>query len=201
MATSGPTAKATITHSSATRTRIKVKPEDRGKGALDRMKAVAEQQPGVTGVEVNHQTGSILIHHERGASPASGFVDAAHDLGVIITGLEAGDIGGPGAHSDSAEALESALGDLNRRVAVWTGGRVDLKFLVPVAFVGAGVWRAIESPAALLGDIPPFLMIWFGFDLYSKFRFAGARPSRKVEPEHSAAKRHNQAQASPAAAS
>lgn len=169
------TAVAAVVHASPTRTRLRVPPRDRGKGGLARIKQVAEQQPGVTGVEVNAATGSVLIHHRKGSAPAGGFAAALGDVGIILRGLEAGDIGGPGQHSAAAETVEAALSDLNRRVAVATGGKVDLKLLVPAGLIGAGLWRVAADPAALLTEIPTYALFWFGIDLYTQFRNRGER--------------------------
>lgn len=175
MSAGGQSAEADVVHAGATRTRLRVRGRDRGKGGLARIKNVAEQQPGVTGVEVNATTGSVLIHHDKGAAPAGGFAAALGDAGVILRGLEEGDIGGPGEHSQASAAVEGALGDLNRRVGAATHGVVDLKLLLPAGLIGVGLWRVVTNPAALLTEIPTYALFWFGIDLYTKFRDAGGR--------------------------
>lgn len=181
MSTGGQTAEADVVHASATRTRLRVRRRDRGKGGLARIKHVAEQQPGVTGVEVDERTGSVLIHHRKGSAPASGFAASLGDAGIILRGLEEGDIGGPGDHSKTSVALEAALGDLNRRVGTATHGVVDLKLLLPAGLIGAGLWRVVTNPAALLTEIPTYALFWFGIDLYSKFRDTGRRHHGDIE--------------------
>lgn len=176
MNTTGKTAQADVVHTSATRTRLRMHRRDRGKGGLARIKQVAEHQPGVTGVEVNETTGSVLIHHRKGAAPVGGLAASLGDVGVILRGLEEGDIGGPGQHSEASAAVESALGDLNRRVGTATDGLVDLKLLLPASLIGVGLWRVVLDPAALLTEIPTYALFWFGIDLYTKFRDARATP-------------------------
>jgi hypothetical protein len=182
----GQTAEAAVVHSSATRTRLRVPRRDRGKGGLERIQQVAEQQPGVTGVDVNPATGSVLIHHRKGAAPIGGFAAALGDVGIVLRGLEEGDIGGPGQNSEAAETVEAALGDLNRRVALASGGRVDLKLLLPAGLIGAGIWRVATDPTALFTEIPTIVLFWFGIDLYAKFRDTGgdnpAGPGAAAQP-------------------
>jgi len=175
MSADGQPAEADLVHASATRTRLRLRGRDRGKGGLARIQQAAEQQPGVTGVEVNERTGSVLIHHRKGMAPAGSLVASLGDVGVILRGLEAGDIGGPGQHSQASAAVESALGDLNRRVALASGGRVDLQLLLPAGLIGAGIWRVAADPAALLTEIPTYALFWFGIDLYTQFRDPGRR--------------------------
>jgi hypothetical protein len=171
----GQPAEADVVHASATRTRLRLRGRDRGKGGLARIQRAAEQQPGVTGVDVNETTGSVLIHHRKGMAPADGLVASLGDVGIILRGLEAGDNGGPGQHSQASAAVEGALGDLNRRVALASGGRVDLKLLLPAGLIGAGLWRVATNPATLLADIPTYALFWFGIDLYTQFRDPGRR--------------------------
>jgi hypothetical protein len=172
-ATDTQTAAANVVHSSATRTRLRLKARDRGKGGLARIKQVAEHQPGVTGVDINERTGSVLIHHRRDAAPGSGLAAALGDVGIVLHGLEEGDIGGPGEHSEAAAAVESAMTDLNRRVALATDGKVDLKLLLPAGLIAAGLWRVAANPAALFTEIPTYVLLWFGIDFYTKFHYSG----------------------------
>ena len=144
-----------------------------------RIRGVVEKQPGVTGVMVNEKTGSVVIQHEPGAAPGSGFVAALGDVGIILHGLEEGDVGVPGEHSEAAQAVEDAMRDLNRRVALASGGRVDLKVLVPAGLIGAGIWRVAVDPAALFMEIPTYVLFWFGIDLYTKFRYLGDQKPRE----------------------
>lgn len=176
MNATGQTARADVVHASATRTRLRMHRRDRGKGGLARIKQVAEQQPGVTGVEVNETTGSVLIHHRKGAAPVGGLAASLGDVGVILRGLEEGDIGGPGQHSEASTVVEGALGDLNRRVGRATHGVVDVKLLLPAGLVGIGLWRVALDPAALLTEIPTYALFWLGIDLYTKFRDSRATP-------------------------
>lgn len=181
MSADGQPAEADLVHASATRTRLRLRRQDRGKGGLARIQQAADQQPGVTGVEVNERTGSVLIHHRRGMAPAGGLVASLGDVGVILQGLETGDIGGPGEHSQASAAVEHALDDLNRRVARATGGRLDLKLLLPAGLVGVGIWRVAADPGALFTEVPTFVLFWFGIDLYMQLRAAGAtRPGEPV---------------------
>jgi hypothetical protein len=165
------TAEADIVHATPTRTRLRLQPRDRGKGGLARIRAVMEKQPGVKAVRVNESTGSVVVEHDRGAASGGGFAAALGDVGIILHGLEEGDVGAPGEHSEAAETVENAMRDLNRRVALATGGRVDLKVLLPAGLIGAGIWRVALDPAALFMEIPTYVLFWFGIDLYTKFRY------------------------------
>jgi len=182
MATSPEITHAEIVHASPTRTRIRLARSDRGKGGADRIRQVMEQQPGVTSVEVNHATGSILIHHRP--EPASGRDLGAilDDVGVVLGGLvSSGDLG-PGQHSEAASRVEEALGDLNRRFAVATGGRFDLKFLLPATFLSVGAWRVLTNPGSFLGEIPTYALLWYAFDSFHKLHLQAA-PARRTLPE------------------
>lgn len=166
---------AQVAHTSARRTRIRVPKSDHRRETMERMRGALEKQPGVTGVEINHDTGSVLVHHDTGAfqgdGGGGGLGAVLRDVGIIVGGLGESEDVTMGAPSEASKRVEAALSDLNARVAKATGGKVDVKLLVPASFAGIALWRFLVSPATFFGEVPGYVLAWYAFDSYNKLHF------------------------------
>jgi hypothetical protein len=103
--------------------------------ALARVRARLDALPGIVEVEHNARTGSVLIHYEPGLVEPDDIVAAV---------AEAADLDPPRERvRDPNKPALVAIGvtrELNAAVGMLTGGRADLKTLVPAAMVGVGVY-------------------------------------------------------------
>lgn len=177
MATANGGAQAKVVHSGATRTRLRMDQDHRHPHQMERLRQRLEQQPNVTGVEVNPSTGSVLVHHDGGGVSPGGIAAVFGDLGVVVQGLEGGDAG----KSDTARAVETALGDLNRRVAEATGGTFDLKIIVPGGFLALGLWQLATDVGSFFTAIPGYVLVYYAFDTYTKLHHLPSAPPQTQE--------------------
>jgi hypothetical protein len=65
---------------------------------------------------------------------------------------------------------------LNTRLSRWTGLPIDLRTVLPLAFVGAGLWSLIRN-GLMIEKVPAWLLLWLGFDLFVKARPQEPAPS------------------------
>jgi hypothetical protein len=173
MAVPHPRPTAQVVHTGPHRIRLRLDRDHRRPEQLSQLRHALRGQPGVRDVEVNETTGSVLIHHAPGAVSAHGLAAVLGDLGVVIQGL-AGDEAGK---SETARGVESALGDLNRRVATATGGKADLKIIVPGAFLAWGLWRLAADVGSFFTAVPGYVLLYYAFDTYTKLHHMPASVS------------------------
>ena len=75
-----------------------------------------------------------------------------------------------------AKTFVSALEDLDHRISALTGRTLDLRVLVPLGLVGAGVWQLCEK-GLMLDTVPGWLLVWFAFDAFIELRPQSASPA------------------------
>lgn len=167
-----------VVHQSSRRTRLRVPKPYRAKKTLTPVKNAIQNVPGVTEVEVNSETGSILVHHEDrpGILPAIGAAveESAPELLAALIVPEGGEAAAPFLSSIFKRYFlaprgpqgESAAGSLSD--ADQGEPTIPLKKLVPAAFAAAGVWKLIETES-LLGGVAPLVLFYYAFDTYWKF--------------------------------
>jgi hypothetical protein len=103
------------------------------------------------------------------------------DLDVVVDCIGHLPSIGENGDNDSGEATPGFLGavnDLNLRIRNATGLPVDLKTVLPLAFVGAGAW-SIARKGLMIETVPGWLFLWFAFDMFVKLH-----PARSDRKEH-----------------
>lgn len=155
---------AHVVHTGARRIRLRLDKAHRQVGRMGQVRHALQRQPGVRAVEVNETTGSVLIHHDPGAITGDDLAQVLGDIGVLIAGLQSDESG----RSDTARAVESALGDLNRRVATASGGKFDLKIVIPGTFLTLGLWKLATDVGSFFTAVPGYVLLYYAFDTYTK---------------------------------
>jgi copper chaperone CopZ len=184
-----------VVHKSPGRIRLKVPKSQRHH--LDKVKKNLENTPGVTNVEVNHKTGSVLVQHEHEAPIFEILHKAVETVGTdLLTTLiegEAVSIIGPASLIAAAVGVfATALGKPRAAAAAtdaepsgngsgfslpsFTGEVSDLKYVVPAAFFVAAAYKTYEMGSFWVG-ITPIALAYWGFDIYWKLNV-----SKVVEP-------------------
>ncbi len=127
---------------------------------------------GVTGVEVNHRTGSILVHHEEVPAILEAVEKTVADVSVDL--LEAlVETGSPAVAglTVGAHLIANLFTAANSSLSGATSNVLDLKTVVPLAFLGLGVWRLRRAPGEdLLMTISPIVLFYYAFDTYWKLQ-------------------------------
>jgi len=136
---------------------------------------------GVSAVATDARTGSVLVTYDHHALSKDDLKTMLFDVGVIardVLGAEGvpEDLGLEAApHSSTATGLLDALTDLDQRVSKLTGGRIDIKLLVPAGLGLIGL-RQIMTSGLGLAEVPAYVLLWYTFDSFYKLH------QRRTEP-------------------
>jgi hypothetical protein len=137
------------------------------------------ERSGVSSVETNQRTGSVLVHYDRRRLSPNDLLDVVHELGMVAFSV-AGTEGLPGpseqppaevrpkvGHSTTAVTVMDALTDLDQWLSELTGGRLDVKLLFPLS-LGALAVRQIATTGLGLAEVPGYVLLWYAFDAFYK---------------------------------
>ena len=152
------------------RIRFKLNPKSRDKETMEGIKRNLEAREGIHNVRLNPACGSVTVHYDHTRHSMSGMLGFLEDLDVIVDSIgHVSDIGETGETVSGGEAPEfiAAVNDLNRRIHRSTGLPFDLKLILPLAFVGAGVW-SIGKKGLMIESVPGLLFLWLAFDMFVK---------------------------------
>lgn len=144
--------------------------EDRSPERMDRVGRQLSADPAVDSVELNHRTGSVLVH---GRAPAE--LEAA-----VRSSLELVEEAGPeNVPEAGVESVVLLVRELDRRLRRTTGSRLSLRWLVPATFIGIGL-RQLAREGLTLGSVPWYVLIYYGVDSFLKLypQHAPKDPSR-----------------------
>lgn len=150
--------RAHLEHRGAHRVRARVAPAERSPERMERLRTQLSADPAVQSVEVNHRTGSVLVHGER----------TAELEGAIGRTLELVEESGPENLPEAGvEAVVLLVRDVDRRLRRATSSRLSLSWLVPATFVGLGVRQAMRE-GLTIGSVPWYVLIYYGIDAFLK---------------------------------
>lgn len=161
-----------VSHHLPHRTRYRLPKHKRDPKLAKKIKAKMLEVPGVKDVDVNERTGSVLITHEE----KPGMIDS---LGVALDAiaedlfdefLEA-EVGMFPGVSMLAHLLRKRAGEADDYVAGKTNNFFDLKTLIPMLFLGAGVVKVARTKN-WLGQVPAYVLFYYAFDSYMKLHTA-----------------------------
>jgi hypothetical protein len=164
------THKKGVSHHLPHRTRYRLPKRSRTKEVAQKIRDKVSKVPGVNDVEVNERTGSVLISHDEKPNilpDIHGAMDSvAFDLFEEVL-EEEGEMLIPG-FSIFAHMVKKRAKHFDETLAKKTNNYLDLKSLVPLAFLGAGLLRATKSKN-VVGHVPALVLFYYAFDTYIKF--------------------------------
>jgi hypothetical protein len=175
------------------RIRVRLHREHRSSADLQQIERDLSQQDGVTSVATNARTGSVLVHYDRHALSNDDLMPMLHDAGIVAAEILGADevaedlAEGVVEHSSTASGIMDALTDLDRRLSEATGGRVDIKLLVP-AGLSLLALRQIMTSGFGLAEVPGYVLLWYTFDSFYKLhqRKSVAIAEKAAEQAHAA---------------
>lgn len=161
-----------VAHHLPHRTRLRVPKQHRSARDMNQVADALVKTPGVKSVEVNHKTGSILVHHDEHPGIFAAVEKTLEETsGELLEALVEGggnpEIVGLAIVGHFVRNLFSTADD---QVSGATNNLVDLRTLAPVAFLAAGIlrWRR-GSGEDILMTVSPVVLFWYAFDLYWRF--------------------------------
>jgi hypothetical protein len=153
--------------------RLRIK-SGRNPSLLGRIKSALEAKSEVFRVRVNPTAGSFTVHYDADRYDKGGILRSLQDLDVLVEDMtHAPSVAPP----ESPLTVNEAINDLNTRLSRLIGFPVDLRTLLPLAFVGAGLWSMLRN-GLMIEKVPGWLLLWLGFDLFVK-----TRPHDVAQPE------------------
>lgn len=191
-----------VAHHSPGRTRLKV-PKSQRKH-LHKIKDALVANPGVKNVEINHQTGSVLVHHEHETPIFEVMHKAVESVEAdLLTALIEGEAvelagvfsiaaAGVGLLGSIGKGLLDSAGQGGKLPTLISGQASDLKTVVPAAFLIAACYKAYQSKTFWQGLTPMALAYW-AFDTYWRFNVANPavfEPKNGKAESAAAAKKH-----------
>jgi hypothetical protein len=175
------------------RLRVRLHRDHRDPAELAQIERGLARRDGVDAVATNPRTGSILVHYDHHALSKADVTAMLFDVGVVareVLGAEEvpEDLGGDvPQHSSTATGLLGALTDLDRRISRLTGGRIDVKVLVP-AGLGLLALRQFATAGLGLAEVPAYVLLWYTFDSFYKLHQRHSTPAgEQASPDGSMA--------------
>ncbi len=165
------------------RLRIRVHHPRRHSEVMGRTRDHLEGKPGIRGVETNSTTGSVTVKYDAQQASPHDVLAMLKDVGVIAEEM-ASNLGVEMPHtgrSTTAVSVISVFDDLDRRISLLTGRKVDLKVLFPAALFAVGI-RQVAAQGLGLSQVPGYILLWYAFDSFWKFH--------QEEPVESTKTRH-----------
>ena len=165
------------------RMRVRLHSEHRDPATLEELERQLGDRQSVASVSTDARTGSVLVHYDHRSLTKDDLVGVMRDVGIValdLLGAEeipedleraaGGDRTTPGRvaeHSTGAVGVLDALTDLDYRISQLTGGKIDLKLLVP-ASLGLLALRQVAVNGLGLGTVPGYVLLWYTFDSFYK---------------------------------
>jgi copper chaperone CopZ len=172
-----------VAHHLPHRTRYRLSRRYRDEDHAGRVAEVVKSVPGVKSVEVNPRTGSVLVHHDEHPAILDSMSTAIDELGqdIFVEVLESElDEIVPGA-SIVAHFIKQNAGHLDSLVAEFTNNLLDLKMLLPIAFLSAGIFQASRN-RYWLQQVPAWVLFYYAYDSYLKFHGPSVQRPESLQP-------------------
>jgi hypothetical protein len=170
-----------IAHHLPHRTRLRLPKGHRDPATLKRVHEKLKKTAGVSHVEINERTGSVVIHHDEDPvileNVSNALEDVCEELFEAVLAAEGIEI--PGL-SIVAHIIRESLAHVDNRLAAATNNVIDLKMLVPIAFFGAGAFQARRN-AGWFQEAPAWILFYFAYDAYMKFHGPSVRETSAEE--------------------
>ncbi len=134
---------------------------------IHRITTYLHNRPGIQQVNVNNTTGSVTIKYDTATHSHDSLLAMLHDIGVILHDVmvgEGSDLPGTG-HCTAAIQITNAIRDIDLRVFELTGGKMDLKVIVPLAIGALGIRQIIREGLGI-SRIPGCVLLWYSLDVF-----------------------------------
>ena len=148
------------------RLRLRLHRNSRDAQVMHRIKSGLESHEGIHDVRVNTLSGSVTVRYDHKRQGAAGILGWLEDLDVMVESI--GHLPSvDGGESPGGPGFSAAIEDLNRRLYGLTGLPIDVKLVLPLAFVGGGIWSTVRK-GLMIETVPGWLFLWFAFDMFVK---------------------------------
>ena len=163
----------TVAHRLPGRLRLRLPRGYRPPSLLAAVRDAVLALPGVSRVEVDAATGSVLVLHDQTQASCDRIGCAvASTAGLSFQSPDDEHADAPSARAAApavppARSLRAVAAAANRTVRGLTGGLFDLRFLVPAALAAIALYQVNRTGTGLLA--PPYTLLWYAFSLFMTF--------------------------------
>lgn len=147
------------------RLRVKLAAANRNAQVMARIKERLAGVAGIDAVDLNDTTGSIMVRYDREKHTMGGIHEMLEDVDVVLANLT--DAPCFDENTKKPTTFIGAVEDLNKRLSGATGVTIDLKTILPLTLLGAGVWT-IARQGLRATQVPAWALIWLAFDAFVK---------------------------------
>ncbi len=172
-----------VVHAVPGRVRVKLNREELSDDQGDELRSALLAIPGVRDIQANARTGSVVIQYDPAELDVAGLINLARAANVLaLDALEASPYAGKRMPpSLTAQRISHTVHEVDVRLAELSGGRWDLRSVVPVAF-GVLAARAIIRDVGALGSAPWYVLAWYAFDSFWKLNQDRHQQAKPPEP-------------------
>jgi hypothetical protein len=168
------------------RLRVRVDRPFRDAELMNQVRDRLEKQAGVDVVTTRAASGSVLVNYDRHAHSRDDILAQLRDAGLVVLGVTTGDVPPELGNSKGAASIVAVVDELDRRLSLYTGRRVDLKLLFPLTLGGIGVWQWLRYGPGF-NTAPAYLLLWYAFDSFVNLYGRGRRATESGdEPDRPA---------------
>jgi hypothetical protein len=165
----GKNRRATVVHAIPGRVRVRLERSLRSAELLrDLVEALSEVE-GVRRVQANPATGSLLLLYDPELLTLDQLLLAADaaNIAVVLPGDQSHQPE-PDDLTPLARGINSAFGRLNRALFAFTGGKLDVRTVLPLG-LAAGSLRQIARSGGNVRAVPWYVLLWYSFEVFTKF--------------------------------
>jgi hypothetical protein len=175
-------ARGTVASATPGRVRVRLHRASRHPRVVRRVQQHVEQGEGVTRVEANPSTGSVVVHYDRHATTLDDVLGVFRDCGVVVGAVtESVDVGDIlTGRTPASQQILDAVDDLDRRLFQITGQKMDLRLLFPATLFALGLRQALVEGFGL-SQVPAYVLLWYAFDSFWKLQ--RELPPRRAEDD------------------
>lgn len=173
---SAPRLSARLEHRSEGRVRARVWRGYRSPEQMEVVRRKLRSHSSVHNVEVNARTGSVLLEGED----TRALEEALKEVFEVVEEAAGGEVPAAGV-----ESVVMVVRRADSRLRRTTGERFSLRWLVPAAFVAAGI-RQLLKQGPTLGTIPWYVLLYYGIDSFLKL-YPEHAPRARASPRDPAA--------------
>ena len=152
------------------RLRIKLGPASRAPDVLDGIRRRLKSHAGIHHVTVNPTSGSVTVHYDPQHHEAPALLGIFEDCQCIFQNL---DVMAVSPSSAPSAGFLAAVEDINAKLFAATGVPLDLKVLLPLGLLGAGLW-SIARRGLMVESVPGLVFVWLAVDSFVKLHPAPA---------------------------
>jgi cation-transporting P-type ATPase C len=154
--------RAEVVHSMPGRLRLRFARREAEPRTVESLLDRLRRQPGIRGARFNAASGSIVVEYDPAALPQAVLLDS-----LPVTSPDPAEPIAGAADPPAADSLRRCWWEANAALARLSGGRADLRLLVPLALALLAVRGLIRQGE--MGSAPWHALLWYSYNVFYHF--------------------------------